>query len=79
VELPYLSTEAADYVKTVVEPQRIGKYPQITQITQILFEILRTVVVGPNKALDRLDRPLRIFITLLRYATEIESTQPRPS
>jgi len=40
VELPYLSTEAADYVKAVVEPQRIGKYPQITQITQILFQIL---------------------------------------
>jgi hypothetical protein len=35
VDLPYLSTEAADYVKAVVEPQRIGKYPQITQITQI--------------------------------------------
>jgi hypothetical protein len=66
-------------LKRSLNRRELGNYPQITQITQILFEILRTVVVGPNKALDRLDRPLRIFITLLRYATEIESTQPRPS
>jgi hypothetical protein len=51
VELPYLSTEAADYVKAVVERQRIGKYPQIAQITQILFQILYAPSSGPNKAL----------------------------
>jgi hypothetical protein len=35
VELPYLSTETADRLKAVVEWQRIGNYPQITQIPQI--------------------------------------------
>jgi hypothetical protein len=40
MELPHLSTETADRLKAVVERQRIGKYPQITRITQILFQIL---------------------------------------
>ena len=38
VEPPYLSTETADRLKAVVERHRVGKYPQITQITQIFLD-----------------------------------------
>jgi hypothetical protein len=48
MELPCLSTEAADYIKALVERQRIGKYPQITQIKQILFQILCAPSWPPN-------------------------------
>ena len=30
--------------------QRIGKYPQITQITQIFVSVSLRTVMGPNKA-----------------------------
>ena len=36
------------WVKALVERQRIGKYPQITQIAQILFQILCAPSWPPN-------------------------------